>query len=112
VARGPGSRIGRYLIDRRLGSGGMADAYLAHQEGRAGFSKQVVIKVLHEQHARNASMVGCSCARRAWRAAQPPKTMQIFDLGEEDAEAVHRDGYVDGMTLLRPRGDAGRLAAA
>src|SRR5690606_16993038 len=44
---GPGTMIGRWEVVRRLGSGGMADVYLAHVRGEAGFEKLVALKVMH-----------------------------------------------------------------
>ncbi|HEX7841772.1 MAG TPA: hypothetical protein VF469_30085, partial [Kofleriaceae bacterium] len=41
---GPGAMIGRWEVVRRLGSGGMADVYLAQAKGDGGFEKLVAIK--------------------------------------------------------------------
>ena len=34
----------KYLIERRLGGGGMAEVFLAHAVGAEGFTRQVAIK--------------------------------------------------------------------
>ncbi len=40
----PGERLGRYLLLERIGAGGMAEVFLARQEGPAGFVRRVAIK--------------------------------------------------------------------
>jgi serine/threonine-protein kinase len=42
-ARGTAT-LGRYRLERRLGVGGMAEVYLAHQQGLGGFERRVAIK--------------------------------------------------------------------
>ena len=42
----PGLRIGRYLLERRLGLGGMGEVWLAELQGDGAFRRKVVIKVL------------------------------------------------------------------
>ena len=54
---GPGAMIGRWEIIKRLGSGGMADVYLARARGEAGFEKLVAVKVMHPHLARNERAV-------------------------------------------------------
>ena len=41
---GPGALVGRWEIIKRLGSGGMADVFLARARGEAGFEKTVALK--------------------------------------------------------------------
>ncbi len=41
-----GTRIGRYVILRRLAAGGMAELYLARAEGIARFEKLVALKLV------------------------------------------------------------------
>ncbi len=98
----PGDRIGRYVIDRRIGAGGMAEAYRAHQEGPAGFMKPVVIKVLHPWRATDEKSVA-QFMREARVGARLNHTnvVQIFDVGEEDGEPFIAMEFVDGLTLLQ-----------
>src|SRR5262249_16140075 len=47
-----GQQIGRYSAIRKLGSGGMAEVYLARATGEAGFEKLVALKVLNPRTAQ------------------------------------------------------------
>jgi hypothetical protein len=42
----PGSRLGRYTVDRLVGRGAVADMFLAHDEQLAG--RQVALKVFRD----------------------------------------------------------------
>ncbi|HEY4223977.1 MAG TPA: serine/threonine-protein kinase, partial [Myxococcota bacterium] len=102
MAKAAGDRIGRYVIDRRLGAGGMAEAYLARQEGMAGFAKPVVIKVLHAWRAAEAKTVA-SFLREARVGARlsHKNIVQVLDVGEDRGEHYIVLEYVDGLTLLQ-----------
>lgn len=102
MALAAGARIGRYVIDRRLAVGGMAEAYLAHQEGPAGFSKSVVVKLLHEQHANDPAMIELFLREaRVGARLNHQNLVQIFDLGDVDGKYFIAMEYVDGLTLLQ-----------
>ena len=49
---------GRYTLSRRLGSGGMADVWCAED---ADLGREVALKVLHENFARDAEFVFRLC---------------------------------------------------
>jgi tRNA A-37 threonylcarbamoyl transferase component Bud32 len=99
---GAGAMIGRWEIIKRLGSGGMADVYLAHARGEAGFEKQVAIKVMHPHLARNERSVEhfLDEARLAARISHP-NVVQIQDLGKIGNDYVIVMEYVDGVDLER-----------
>src|SRR5436305_5433703 len=88
---------GRYRIERRLGSGGMADVYCAydHQLGR-----QIALKVLHRRFARDGACVG-RFRREASAAAglQHPNVVGVFDRGEYDGTYYIAMEYLTGKTL-------------
>ncbi|HEY4242192.1 MAG TPA: serine/threonine-protein kinase [Kofleriaceae bacterium] len=52
-----GSRIGKYVVERRLGAGGMAEVFLAYATGAEGFARRFAIKRIlggdaNENHVR------------------------------------------------------------
>ncbi|HEU4615290.1 MAG TPA: serine/threonine-protein kinase, partial [Kofleriaceae bacterium] len=98
----PGSMLGRWEIIRRLGSGGMADVYLARARGEAGFEKTVAVKVMHPHLARNPRAVDhfLDEARLAARITHP-NVVAIQDLGKIGNDYVIVMEYVDGVDLDR-----------
>jgi hypothetical protein len=101
-AIGPGALIGRWEVIRRLGSGGMADVYLAQSRGEAGFEKLVAIKVMHSHLARNQRAVDhfLDEARLAARIHHP-NVVGIQDLGRIGNDYVIVMDYVEGVDLER-----------
>jgi serine/threonine-protein kinase len=73
---------GRYRIKGRLGSGGMADVYLA---GDAQLGREVALKVLHRRFSRDHQFVE-RFRREASAAAslQHPNVVGVYDRGEHD----------------------------
>jgi serine/threonine protein kinase len=98
----PGALIGRWEVVRRLGSGGMADVYLAQSKGEAGFEKLVAIKVMHAHLARNQRAVDhfLDEARLAARIHHP-NVVGIQDLGKIGDDYVIVMDYVEGVDLER-----------
>jgi hypothetical protein len=99
---GPGAMIGRWEVVRRLGSGGMADVYLAQARGDGGFEKLVAIKVMHSHLARTQRAVDhfLDEARLAARI-QHPNVVAIQDLGKIGSDYVIVMEYVEGVDLER-----------
>jgi hypothetical protein len=104
TARGvaPGAMIGRWEVVRQLGSGGMADVFLARAKGEAGFEKLVAIKVMHPHLARNERAVELFLdeARLAARITHA-NVVAIQDLGKIGEDYVIVMEYVDGVDLDR-----------
>jgi hypothetical protein len=98
----PGSMIGRWEVVKRLGSGGMADVFLARARGEAGFEKLVAVKVMHPHLARNQRAVDhfLDEARLASRITHP-NVVQIQDLGKIGEDYVIVMDYIDGVDLER-----------
>jgi hypothetical protein len=99
---GPGAMIGRWEVVKRLGSGGMADVFLARARGEAGFEKLVAIKVMHPHLARNSRAVDhfLDEARLASRITHP-NVVQIQDLGKIGDDYVIVMDYIEGVDLER-----------
>src|SRR5476651_2756848 len=87
----------RYLIRRKLGSGGMADVYLADDQE---LGRQVALKLLNERHANDEQFVE-RFRREAQNAAglNHPNIVSIFDRGQgEDTYYIAME-FLDGRTL-------------
>src|SRR5438128_3393916 len=88
---------GRYRVISRVGSGGMADVYLA-QDTLLG--RQVAVKVLHHQFAEDQEFVE-RFRREASSAAalSHPNIVGIFDRGEWNGTYYIAMEYIAGRTL-------------
>ena len=88
----------RYTRTRPLGSGGMADVYLAHDEV---LDRDVALKMLKDQYAGNEEVV--KLFRREARSAarlNHPNTVSVYDQGRsEDGTYYIAMEYVPGGTL-------------
>jgi beta-lactam-binding protein with PASTA domain len=94
----PGTIIdGRYRVISRLGSGGMADVYLAHDQL---LGREMAVKVLHHHFAEDQEFVE-RFKREASSAAalSHPNIVGIFDRGEWDGTYYIAMEYVAGRSL-------------
>jgi len=92
----PGTQIGRYEIQRRIGRGGMGSVYVAHDPV---LGRMVAIKVFggdldlpdaRDRFAREA---------RAAAAFNHPNIVTVYDFGEYDSQPFIVMEYVAGETL-------------
>jgi serine/threonine-protein kinase len=92
--------FGKYRLLRRLGSGGMAEAYLAEQEGHAGFARTVVVKRVlpHLADKPEFTRMLVHEARIAARL-QHDNIAQIYDLGHVGDTYFITMEYVAGVEL-------------
>ena len=88
---------GRYRITSRIGTGGMADVYCAHDEH---LGRDVAIKLLHRRFAQDQEFVE-RFRREASAAAglQHPNVVGVFDRGEYDGTYYIAMEYLPGRTL-------------
>src|SRR6266849_2606165 len=94
----PGTMIdGRYRVRSRVGSGGMADVYLAEDEL---LGRQVAVKLLHHHFAEDQEFVE-RFRREASSAAalSHPNIVGIFDRGEWQGTYYIAMEYVAGRSL-------------
>jgi serine/threonine-protein kinase len=99
---GMGTMIGklfddRYRLERKIGSGGMADVYLAVDES---LGRQVAIKILSDRYASDAGFVE-RFRREASAAASlnHPNIVAVYDRGEAEGTYYIAMEYLDGPTL-------------
>jgi serine/threonine-protein kinase len=87
----------RYVIRRKLGSGGMADVYLAEDQE---LGRRVALKLLNERHAADEQFVE-RFRREAQSAAglNHPNIVSIFDRGRAEGTYYIAMEYLDGRTL-------------
>lgn len=88
---------GRYRLERKLGSGGMADVWLAEDQE---LGRKVAVKILHERYANDAQFVE-RFRREATHAASlsHPNVVSIFDRGTVDGSYYIVMEYIEGRTL-------------
>ncbi len=91
-----GSPVGKYVIQRKLAEGGMAEIYLATSVGPEGFEKEVVIKRVRSFLSDDEGFVRMFIAeaRLASRLAHA-NVVQIFDFDK------HEDSYYLAMEYVR-----------
>lgn len=97
-----GAQFGRYTLQRPLGSGGMAQVFLARVAGEAGFEKRVALKIMHAELTTDEKAVGLFLDEaRLVSRLNHPNIVQITDLGREGAEYFIAMEFIDGADLDR-----------
>jgi serine/threonine protein kinase len=97
---GPGSRIGQYVIEQRVGSGGMAVVFSAHDES---LGRMVALKVLSPALAHNQEFRQRFLREsRLVAAVEEPHIVPVYASGESD-------GVLYIATRFVPGGDLGTL---
>ena len=88
---------GRYTVLERIGSGGMADVWLADD---SHLQRRVALKVLHGRFAQDKEFVE-RFRREAEAAAglQHPNIVAVFDRGEFEGNYYIAMQYLEGRTL-------------
>ena len=97
-----GERIGgRYVLEQRLGLGGMGEVWLAELEGAGAFRRRVVIKVLAPEHRgdpRIATMLADE-ARIVGQLHHPGIVAALDYLETQEHGPVFVLEFVDGISL-------------
>jgi eukaryotic-like serine/threonine-protein kinase len=88
---------GRYRVLRKIGSGGMADVWLAED---SHLQRQVALKVLHSRFAQDREFVE-RFRREAESAAglHHPNVVAVFDRGEVEGTYYIAMQYLEGRSL-------------
>jgi serine/threonine-protein kinase len=88
---------GRYRIVRKLGTGGMADVYLAEDQE---LGRRVAIKILNDRHAADDSFIE-RFRREAKNAAglSHPNIVSIYDRGNAEDTYYIAMEFLDGRSL-------------
>lgn len=98
----PGTRLGRYAVVRRIGSGGMAELYLGRLDGPEGFCKAVALKLMHPHLSddKHFAQMFLKEARIA-AALEHPAIAQVLDVGEFGGEYFMALEFVHGKDLRK-----------
>jgi len=94
--------IGKYRFIARIGSGGMAEVFLAVQEGPARFRKLMAVKVLRSQYAEQVEgrEMFLNEARLASRLSHP-NIVSVVDVGAEGSDLFIAMEYLKGQPFSR-----------
>ncbi|MFO0548798.1 MAG: serine/threonine-protein kinase [Polyangiaceae bacterium] len=101
-ADAPDQRIGRYAIYGDIATGGMATVHFGRLLGQAGFSRDVAIKRLHPQYAKNPDFVAMFLdeARLVSRILHP-NVVPVLDVVAESGELFLVMELVPGEALSK-----------
>jgi serine/threonine protein kinase len=93
--------FGKYFLVRRLAVGGMAEVYLAKLYGTDGFEKDLVIKQILPQYAKDPEFVQSFVAEAKIAVSLNHANMAaIYELGRVDGTYFIAMEYVDGFDLF------------
>ncbi len=93
-------KLGKYLLLRKLGGGGMGRVYLASVSGPAAFEKKVVVKTILPTLTQNKDYVQLFLNEARLGARLSHSAIAgIFELAEENGLYYLVMEYVDGWTL-------------
>jgi len=92
--------LGKYTLIKRLAMGGMAEIFLAEQEGPGGFRKKLVIKQILQSFAEDENFKTMfQDEARLVAQLTHPKIAQIYELGEVDSALFIAMEFVEGVDL-------------
>src|ERR1043165_4775302 len=102
-------QFGKYTLIRKIGTGGMAEVYLARTSVAQGLNKTLVIKKIHTAFARSRQFVTMFVDEaKIALGLNHPNIIQVFDFGAVGDTYFLAMEYVDGLDLLRLLQDLSR----
>ena len=94
----PGTRLGEFVIERRLGAGGLGEVYAARHHEIA--EKRAAVKILLPQHATNAEVrMRFVREARASAALRHPNAVNVFGAGIEGTTPYIVMEFLEGEDL-------------
>ena len=98
MSQPPQDKLGKYTLTRHLATGGMAEIWLAEQEGPGGFKKQLVIKRVlpHLTQDKQFTQMFLDEARLVAQLTHS-NIGQIYELGELDGCYFIAMEYIEGL---------------
>ena len=102
VEESPNQSLDRYRLIARLGTGGMADVFLAVRHGPVGFQRLLVVKRLRANLMGDATFEGMLLAEARLAARlHHPNIVQTFEVGQDGKCPYIVMEYLDGQPLHR-----------
>ncbi|MEM1007724.1 MAG: protein kinase, partial [Myxococcota bacterium] len=99
-----GIQFGKYSIFSKVAIGGMAEIFLARQEGLGGFSKTVVLKCILPHLAKEKEFITMFLDEaRVAALLTHPNIVQIYDIDEHNGIYFIAMEYVKGYNLGKIR---------
>ena len=93
-------RLGKYRLSRRIAVGGTAEVFLAMGEGLSGFKKEVVIKRLIPEHARDPHLLAMFLDEaRLMALFHHPHLVEVYDIGEQEGAYYFAMEHLPGRDL-------------
>ncbi len=92
----PPDRYGRYVIERKLGEGGMGTVYLAHDES---LDRPVALKVPKIAEGKKSVLDRFYREARAAATLNHPNLCGIYDIGEQNGQPYIALAFIDGQSL-------------
>jgi eukaryotic-like serine/threonine-protein kinase len=92
-----GGRLGRYQLEKLLGSGGMGEVYLARQDV---LGREVAIKVLHARKSGDQTLAGRFFQEaKSLSLVSHPNIVEIIDYGDDEGRLFLVTRYIHGESL-------------
>ena len=102
-------QFGKYSLIRKIGTGGMAEVFLARTTVAQGLNKTLVIKKIHTAYARSRQFVTMFVDEaKIALGLNHPNIIQVFDFGAVGDTYFLAMEHVEGMDLLRLLQEAAR----
>jgi serine/threonine-protein kinase len=102
-----GSRLGKWVLDREIGRGGMGRVYLAHEEPGG---RRAAVKVLASALAQEAGFLERFQREiDALSQLEHPNIVRLYESGVQDGRYYYAMEYVEGENLEQILHEKGRL---
>jgi tetratricopeptide (TPR) repeat protein/tRNA A-37 threonylcarbamoyl transferase component Bud32 len=102
-------QFGKYALIRKIGTGGMAEVFLARAPVAQGLNKTLVIKKIHTAYAKSRQFVAMFVDEaKIALGLNHPNIIQVFDFGAVADTYFLAMEHVEGIDLLRLLQEAAR----
>src|SRR4051812_21264112 len=94
------TRFGRYFLLDFVARGGMAEVYRALSGFKEGFSRVVILKLVHSAHSDDPHFLKMFRSEiRLSMGLNHPNIVQVYDCGQENGNLYLAMEYVEGRSL-------------